>query len=176
MQGKNAQIEALSLHIKLLSHFALTPTVRKNFFKTTVIDQIFRILETETLINDNRRLINTYTGFVRESLTLLYNLAFDKEIIVLMKAKNLLSVCTRFSLEKDEVIQFTSQTLTVMLESRMLDELANPQGLCQIYVEHMSKSFKEPRRPYKGVKLRDTLHNLEGKMKEQFFCKSKIFL
>jgi hypothetical protein len=171
---KNARIEALSLHIKLLSHFALTPSVRKNFLATPIIDQMFLILENETLIDSNGRVTNTQIGIVREALTLLYNLAFEKEIIVIMKTKNLLSICTRFYLEKDEIVQFTSQTLTVMLESQMVDELVDPHALSKTYIEYMNKSSKEPRRPYQGVKLRGILQNLESKMKEKFFCKSKI--
>jgi hypothetical protein len=160
---KIARIAALSFHLKLLSHFALTPTVRKDFLSTPIIDTIFLILENERLINNDNHVIKTHIGIVRESLTLLYNLAFDNDIKDVFKAKDLLSICQKFSFEKDEIIQFTSQTLIIMLDSEMIDVLTDTRALCRSYITFMNKSSKEPRRPYQGVKLRYLMQNLKSK-------------
>ncbi|CAF3091672.1 unnamed protein product [Rotaria sp. Silwood2] len=60
-ETRNAHIEALLYHIKLLNHFALTPSTRKNFLTTTIIDEILQLLENETLVQITGRIVDVKT-------------------------------------------------------------------------------------------------------------------
>ncbi|CAF4178083.1 unnamed protein product [Rotaria sp. Silwood2] len=64
-ETRNAHIEALLYHIKLLNHFALTPSTRKNFLTTTIIDEILQLLENETLVQITGRIVDVKNKMIQ---------------------------------------------------------------------------------------------------------------
>ncbi len=162
---KNARIEALQFHIKILNHLAIIPLTRKEFLNTSIINQILLILEDEMLINNLGRIDNEKIRMVGQCLTLLYNLAFDNQILSILTTNNGRSICYKLRLVDDKIIQFTSQTLRVMFDSKTVDDLVNPHSLTKTYIEYIDRTVKEPRQPYQGVKLNCILKNLESKLK-----------
>ncbi|CAF1330516.1 unnamed protein product [Adineta steineri] len=158
---KNARLEALTCHIKLLNHFALTPSIRQDFLSTEIINQVLLVLQDQTLVDDVERIPDVNIGMVRQCLTFLYNLSFNTRILIIMRTNNVLQICHKMRLVNDQIIQFASQTLAVMLDANTVDRIVEPQSLTKIYIEYMNKSTKEPRQPYQGVKLNCILRNLQ---------------
>jgi hypothetical protein len=174
-EKRNARIEALSYLVKLLNHFALTPSTRKEFLETTIIDEILSLLHHNTLLGSDGKIIGTSMVMVGQFLTLLYNLAFDKQILSTMKVKNVLAICLKMRSETDKTVQFTSQALSIMLDPNISDDIPQPNPLTKTYVEYMDKTVKEPRQPHQGVKLQGILKTLESMLKINDFSVDLIF-
>ena len=143
-----------------MNHFALTPSTRKEFLNTEIINQILLILEDETLVDNAGCIVGAKIGMVGQCLTFLYNLSFDNQILSNMRSSNVLNICLKMRLVNNKIIQFASQTLAVVLDTNIVDTIVEPHSLTKIYIEYMNKSVKEPRQPYQGVKLNCVLKNL----------------
>ncbi|CAF3165864.1 unnamed protein product [Rotaria socialis] len=159
-ETKNARIEALLYHIKLLSHLALAQSTRKDFLTHAIIDKLLRFLGNKMLIDNAHPIVNVKVVIVAQSLTLLYNLAFTKEILVIMKNKDVLGICLQWRLSKDKIIHFVSQALMILLDSNKIDEIIDPRSFTKFCIECMKKSAKEPRQAYQGIKLSGLLRIL----------------
>ncbi|CAF3730254.1 unnamed protein product [Rotaria sp. Silwood1] len=157
----NVHIEAVLYHIKLLNHFAQIPSIRKNFLETRILDEILQLLQNDTLIHNTNRIVDVKSLMIMQSIILLYNLGFSKEILSRMKRKNVIDICSKLCLMKDKMIQFVSQALIIRLDPKKIDEIPNPKSLTKFCLECMEKSVREPRRSYQGIKLNGVLKVLE---------------
>ena len=57
-----------------------------------------------------------------------------------------------------------------MLDKKSYDGIYEPQLLSKTCMEYISKSIKEPRQPYQGIKLDRLLSNLQSTM--NFFSRN----
>ncbi|CAF1985684.1 unnamed protein product [Rotaria magnacalcarata] len=158
---RNARIEAFLYYIKLLTHFSMAPCVRRGFLENTLIDEIIRILESETAYNLIDKTVNIKRLLVMQLIILLYNLAFNKQILSLLMNKNIINLCLRLRLIKNEMIQYISEALIIRLKPTRIDGIVNPQSLTKFCMEYLEISVKEPRRSYQGIKLNSMLRVLE---------------
>ncbi|CAF3767804.1 unnamed protein product [Rotaria sordida] len=164
---RGAKIQAISLHIKLLNHFALTPTTRKYFIgkNRRIIDQMVMILSQPSLIDSvthNHQLFHADVGMVSYAITLLYNLIFEKKIFFRLKEnETILDACYRLQKANDQTIKFGSYTLSAILKQKDIDEINNPSKTAQTYLFYIENMIDEPSRIYHGVKLNGVLTNLE---------------
>ena len=156
---------ALSYHIKVLSHFALTKTLRNKFVSLQIIDRILSVLNNQLLIDNHERIAEAKVEFVEQSLTLLYNLGFDEEIRSIFKQKNLFDTCLKLRRLKAKTIQFTSQILMITLDENSYDDIDQPNLLSKTFIEYIDRSVKGPRQSYQGIKLDRLLHSLESMLK-----------
>ncbi|CAF4688559.1 unnamed protein product [Rotaria sp. Silwood1] len=165
---RGAKLQAISLHIKLLNHIALTPTTRKHFIlgnNKKIIDQMVIILSRPSLIESvtlNHQLFHADVGLVSYAITLLYNLIFEKKIFFRLKENtNVLAACLQLQQAKDQTIKFGSYTLSAILNQKDIDEINNPSKSAQSYLFYIENMIDEPSRIYHGVKLNGVLTNLE---------------
>lgn len=147
---KAAQMEALSYHIKLLSHFTQTKLMRQEFGRiTTLIDQIVSIVEDASIAD----VPEIKLGIVGQALTLLYNLSYDEEICSKLQAKNLTEICLKFRSSKDHLIFFTSEILYIMLKKKKFEDTSKSDLLSKVCLEYIDQSVEEPRQLYQNIKL-----------------------
>ncbi|CAF1590671.1 unnamed protein product [Rotaria magnacalcarata] len=158
---KAARMTALSYHVKLLSHFALIRSIRKQIVLLPIINQILSILEDQSLIDSRGRIDDAKIEIVAQSLILLYNLAVEDQVLAMLKTRNLMNICTKLRLVKDKIIHFMSQILMIMLDKKAYEDIYEPQSLSKTYVEYINRSITGPRQVYHGIKLHHLLKNLE---------------
>ncbi|CAF1282158.1 unnamed protein product [Didymodactylos carnosus] len=162
---KGARMQALTCHIKLLNYFALTPSTKKEFYSDLLIDNISSILGTPALIDSvhrNHQLFHVDVGFVAYCVILLYNLAFDKELFKILKAKSVIDICKTLHTAKDDTIHFASQTLSTILQQTEIDQIKEPYPLTEGYLYFIENTIDEPNRIYHGVQLEGVLEDLES--------------
>ncbi|CAF3609168.1 unnamed protein product [Rotaria socialis] len=172
---KAARMTALSYHVKLLSHFSLIRSIRKQIVSLPIINQILSILEDQSLIDSRGRIDDAKIGIVAQSLILLYNLAVEDQVLEMLKTRNLMKICTKLRLVKDKIIHFMSQILMIMLDKKAYEDIYEPHSLSKTSVEYINRSIVGPRQVHQGIKLHHLLKNLEGKP-EQFFNYSSTIL
>ncbi|CAF1178736.1 unnamed protein product, partial [Didymodactylos carnosus] len=169
MMEKSMGIEALGCHIKLLNYFASTPSTRKEFISSQIIDQILMILT-----SDNEQLYHPDAGVISYSITLLYNLMFEKQLVAVLKEKNISNICSKLQLRKDKRIQFASQTLLVTLDEKIdIDTIHDPDKLLQAFIYYIKNSIDELRQSHDGVKLDGVLEKFKIIIKNEII-KEKI--
>lgn len=156
---------ALSYHIKILNHFALIQSIRREFLSLPIIDQILSILEDTSLIDPTERIADAKIGVVEQSLKLLYNLGMDDDILPMLKMKNVVNICLKLRSVKDNIISFMSQILLITLNEKEFSNIHEPNVLSKISIEYIDKSVREPRQLYQGIKLNCLLKTLEGILK-----------
>ena len=174
---KNARIEALIYYIKLLNHFTFIKSTRTLFSATSIIDQILSVVENEiNMLGKWDSIDSAKIGIVGQCLTLLYNLAFDNRILIILRDRNVVEICDKLSFMNDKTITFAASSLKVLLDGNF-----NEGGRYELYhltgilVEYMSRSVKEPRQPYRGVRLNSVLKTLE-RMLNTGYLSLKIFV
>ncbi|CAF2965236.1 unnamed protein product [Rotaria sp. Silwood2] len=161
---KGARMQALSHHIKLLNYFSLTPSTRKEFISQTIIDDILCILNTESLIesvHQHSQLFHVDVGVIAWSLTLLYNLMFDKDLFKKLKEKNTLRICEQLHTAKDDTIHFTSQNLITLLNQEEVDEIQDPHRFTRGYLYYIKNTLGQPNQTFHGIQLESTLKTFE---------------
>jgi hypothetical protein len=166
--GKNkdekleATIEALSCHIKLLNYFAMQRSFRLEFLRTSITEDIIRVLQDGVSIDKHEVIRNSKLDFIGQCLTLLFNLALDKQILQMMLTKNLSKTCLKLRRINDKVIQFTAQILLITLDKKFLNDLRETHSLSKTCVEYLNKSIKASQLCHHGIKLSCLLENLKS--------------
>jgi hypothetical protein len=163
-------------YIKLLNHFTFITATRTLFSAKPIIDQILSIVENESeKIDAWDHIDNDKIGIVGQCLTLLYNLAFDNRILIILRDRNFVKICDRLSSESDKTIKFAAKSLKVLLDWNFEEDRYELGYLTGILVGYMSRSLKEPRQPYRGVRLNSILKILES-MLNTGYLSLKIFV
>jgi hypothetical protein len=163
-KNRAARMEALSYHIKMLNHFAQIRSMRPEFSSTSIIDEILLILQNRSLFDRNGRINDVKLGAIGQSLTLLYNLSFEKTILFKLRTTDLFNVCLKLRDTKDKIIHFTSHILLIMLNHDQYDKINDIPLLSRTCIEYVDKSVKEPRLSYQSIKLDGLLKNLKSKL------------
>ncbi|CAF4545793.1 unnamed protein product [Rotaria sp. Silwood2] len=158
---KAARMTALSYHIKVLNHFTLIRSIRKEFLSLSIIEQILKILQDRSLIDRDQIINEAKTAVVEQSLILLYSLGQEKEIIGILRKKNLFDICLKLRIVKDRIIRFISQILLTLLDKDAHKHIHEPYSLSKTSIEYVDKAVKETRKSYQGIKLHRLLKNLE---------------
>jgi hypothetical protein len=116
-------------------------------------------------------------GIVGQCLTLLYNLAFDKRILIILRDRNVAKICDELdSYSSDKTMKFAARSLKVLLDWDFeVEDTYALYNLTRILVEYISRSVKEPRQPYRGVRLNSVLKILES-MFNTGYLSLKIFV
>jgi hypothetical protein len=145
--------------------------MRPEFSSTSIIDEILLILQNRSLFDRNGRINDVKLGAIGQSLTLLYNLSFEKTILFKLRTTDLFNVCLKLRDTKDKIIHFTSHILLTMLNHDQYDNINDIPLLSRTCIEYVDKSVKEPRLSYQSIKLDGLLKNLKSKLKqrEKFF-------
>lgn len=170
---KAARILALSYHIKILNHFALIRAIRREILSLKIINQIFSILDDQSLIDSRGRMDEAKSDVVIQCLTLLYNLAVEKEVPSMLKTKNIFNICLKLRPVKNKTVCFMSQILLTMLDKNADTNICDPASLSKISIEYISKSIYVPRLIYQGVKLHQLLKQIKSKS-NRTYCENKI--
>ncbi|CAF1358041.1 unnamed protein product [Rotaria sordida] len=158
---KAARMIALSYHIKVLNHFTLIRSIRKEFLSLSIIEQILKILQDRSLTDRDQIVNEAKTAVVEQSLILLYSLGQEKEIIGILRKKNLFDICLKLRIVKDRIIRFVSQILLTLLDKDAHKHIHEPHSLSKTCIEYIDKAVKETRKSYQGIKLHRLLKNLE---------------
>ncbi|CAF4062710.1 unnamed protein product [Rotaria sordida] len=158
---KIARMVALSYHIRMLNHFAMIRTIRKEFLSLPIVDQLFSILKDQSLIDENRRTVEARAGVIGQSLILFYNLGFDNRLRSQLMTKNILNICLKLRCIRDKLIHFISHFILIMFNSDIYNDIYDPPVLAKTCVEYIDKCIKEPRLAYQGLKLYRLLRHLE---------------
>ncbi|CAF3641336.1 unnamed protein product [Rotaria sp. Silwood1] len=169
---KTAQMTALSHHIKMLNHFAMIRSIRKELLSLPIIDQILSKLEDQSLFDNNGSIANAKHEVIGQSLTLLYNLGVEDEIRSKLKHRNIFSICSKLRLIKDKTIHFMSHFLIIMLDLKTFNDVHEPHLLSKTCVEYIDKCVKEPRLSYEGIKLHRLLKHIEIFVRNDAFTES----
>jgi hypothetical protein len=174
---ESARIEALMYYIKLLNHFTFVKSTRTLFSGTPIIDQILSVIENEMyMIISWYQIDNTRTGIVGQCLTLLYNLAFDNRILIILRDRNVVEICDKLHSVSEKTITFAAKSLKVLLDWNLEDEDRDELDyFTGILVEYICRCVKEPRQPYRGVRLNSVLKILES-MLNAGYLSLKIFI
>lgn len=96
------------------------------------------------------------------SITLLYNLIFEKKIFHHLKTKNVSDICENLYKSKERTIQFASRTLGAILNQEDIDELDSPSNVARSYTYFIENTIDDITLTYHGIKLDGVLTNLEG--------------
>jgi hypothetical protein len=131
----------------------------------TVIDQMIEILKTESLIKSvevNAELFHADVALMSYSITLLYNLTFEKKIFYDLKLKNVINICENLFGAKDKTIQFAARTLSAILNKEDIDEMDSPTKVARYYLYFIENTIDDLTLTYHGIKLDGVLTNLEG--------------
>ncbi|CAF3318921.1 unnamed protein product [Rotaria socialis] len=157
------RMQALSHHIKILNYFASTPSIRKEFISLTIIDDILSIVRKGPFSLIHSQLYHANVGTIAWSLTLLYNLMFDKNLFKMLKEKDTLHICEKFHAAKNDTIHFTSKNITALLKQKDIDEIQDPYRLTKSYFYYLKNTLKQPNQKFQGIPLANTLNTLESK-------------
>ncbi|UJR07651.1 hypothetical protein I4U23_011939 [Adineta vaga] len=168
LDGKS-RTQVLSWYIELLNYFALTPNTREFFvrrinFSTTMVDHMIGILRSEPLIisvHKNAELFHADVALMSYSITLLYNLTFEKKIFYDLKYRNVISVCEKLYEAIDRTIQFASRTLGAILNQEDIDEIDSPSKVARSYLYFIENTIDDITLTYHGIRLDGVLTNLE---------------
>ncbi|CAF4540672.1 unnamed protein product [Rotaria socialis] len=155
------RMQALSHHIKILNYFASTPSIRKEFISLTIIDDILSIVRKGPFSLIHSQLYHANVGTIAWSLTLLYNLMFDKNLFKMLKEKDTLHICEKFHAAKNDTIHFTSKNITALLKQKDIDEIQDPYRLTKSYFYYLKNTLKQPNQKFQGIPLANTLNTLE---------------
>jgi hypothetical protein len=159
---ETARMEALSYHIKMLAHFTQTKSTRREFFGTSIVDQILLVLQDKTLFDEEKSVPDAKLAVVGQALILLYNLASEEEIASKIRRENILDICLKLRFFKDKIIHFASQILLIMLGNHVYEHIHKSDLLSKTSIEYIDKSVKEPKQLYQGIKLDGLLKNLQS--------------
>jgi hypothetical protein len=162
---ESARMEALSYHIKMLTHFTQTQLTRREFLKTSIIDQILSIVQDKTLFDEEKSIPDAKLVVVGKALILLYNLMFEKEIASKLRQQNIMEICLKLRFSKDKTIHFASQILLITLDNNAYGNINKPDLLSKTSIEYIDKSVNEPKQLYQGIKLDGLLKNLRSMSK-----------
>ncbi|CAF1319662.1 unnamed protein product [Adineta steineri] len=161
INGKaEGRIEALSYHIKLLNHFAMQRSFREEFNNQSIVENLIDVLQNNILLVQIEHLNIKTNEFIRQSLYLLNNLILVKQIMELMKKKNVILTCLKLSFINDKIIQFISQLIFISLDKNSSENLRDIPLLSKTYIEYIRKSTKVPKLSYHSVKLSCLIRNL----------------
>ena len=126
---------------------------------------MIEILKTESLIRSvkkNAELFHADVALMSYSITLLYNLTFEKKIFNELKDRNVIDVCKDLFDAKNRTIQFVSQTLAAILNKEDIDEIDSPSKVARLFVYFIENTIDDITLTYHGIKLDGVLTNLEG--------------
>ncbi|CAF4929643.1 unnamed protein product [Rotaria sp. Silwood1] len=162
--------QSIAWYIELLNHIALTPTTREYFIRKfdttrTVVDQMIEILKDKSLIehvNKNVGLFHPDVALMSYSITLLYNLTFEKKIFYDLKDRNVINSCKKLYKAQDATIQFAARTLAAILNQEDIDEIDSPSKMARSYVYFIENTIDDVTLTYHGIKLDGVLTNLEA--------------
>jgi hypothetical protein len=140
----------------------MQPSIRAEFLNTPIIEDIITVLQDKLLLDQHGRIADKKVDFIGQSLTLLYNLALEKQILQLMQSRNLSNTCTKLRLINDKNIQFISQILLIALDEKSCGDLREINSLSKTCIEYLDKSIKTPKLCYRGIKLICLLKNLKS--------------
>jgi hypothetical protein len=130
-----------------------------------MVDQILRILETEWLVVSvcaNPDIFHPDFALMSYSITLLYNLTFEKKIFYNLKERNIIGICEELYKAKDKTIQFASRTLGAILKQEDIDIINSPSKVARSYLYFIENTIDDDTLTYHGIKLDGVLTNLEG--------------
>ena len=158
-----ARIEALSYHIKILTHFSQTRLMRKEFLQTSIVDEMLRILTTVVIAPEKFPLIrDAQFAVIGQSLVFLFNLVAEDRIKNTLRNSHMENVCFQFGLYNDRIIHFSSQILCVILDKTYSRRINKPDALSKIAVEYIGRSVNEPTLLCQGIRLDGLLSSLES--------------
>ena len=143
-----------------------------------MIDQVISILNTRSLIESIRKhgqFFHPDVALMSYSITILYNLTFEKKIFYELKEKRIDSepedrrqtksvreLCEELYAAKDRTIQFAAQTLYAVLQKEDIDQIDNPGEVARSYLYLIENALDDWSLTYHGIKLDGVLTNLEG--------------
>jgi hypothetical protein len=130
-----------------------------------MIDQMILILRTEALIKSVRihgEFFHADVALMSYSITLLYNLIFEKKIFYELKDKNVIDICEKLYKAKDRTIQFAAQTLSAILKREHIDQIESPTEVARSYLYIIEHTIDDITLTYHGIRLDGVLTNLEG--------------
>ncbi|CAF0948974.1 unnamed protein product [Rotaria sordida] len=162
--------QSIAWYVELLNHIALTPTTREFFIRKfdagrTVIDQVINILKEKSLIksvNENIELFHPDVALMSYSITVLYNLTFEKKIFHDLKDKKVIDICKPLYKARDKTIQFAARTLAAILNKEDIDKINNPSIIARSYLYLIENTIDDVTLTYHGIKLDGVLTNLEA--------------
>ncbi|CAF2946201.1 unnamed protein product [Rotaria sp. Silwood2] len=168
--GELALNQAIAWYIELINYIALTPTTREFFIKKfdsdkTVVDQMIEILQEKSLINSvckNAASFHPDVALMSCSITVLYNLTFEKKIFYDLKDRNVIDICKKLYKAKDTTIQFAARTLAAILNQEDIDEMDSPSKVSRSYLYFIENTIDDVTLTHHGIKLDGVLTNLEG--------------
>jgi len=135
------------------------------YFDKTMVDQMIEIIKTKALIKSvqiNAELFHADVALMSYSITLLYNLTFEKKIFYDLKDKNIIDICEELYTAKDKTIQFASRTLGAILNQEDIDIIDSPSKVARSYLYFIENTIDDVTLTYHGIKLDGVLTNLEG--------------
>jgi len=134
-------------------------------FGKTMVEQMIEILKTKSLITsvrENAELFHSDVALMSYSITLLYNLTFEKKIFYDLKNREVISVCEELYTARDKTIQFASRTLGAILNQEDIDEIDSPSKVARSYLYFIENTLDDVTLTYHGIKLNGVLTNLES--------------
>lgn len=149
----------------MITHFTQTRSMRQEFLRMPILDEILLILQDPLLFNDRGHISDAKLGVVGQTLILLYNLVSEDEIYSKLNKETLLTICLKLSSSKDKLIHFASQILLIIFNKDAYDNINKPDLLSKTCIEYIDKSVKEPKQLYQGIKLNNLLKNVESMLK-----------
>lgn len=131
----------------------------------TILDQMINILRRESLITSVHQHSESFhadVDLMSSAITLVYNLAFDKTILSMLKENEFDRICDKLHTARDRTIKFASKTLSARLNQGNIDEINGPLNLALNYLFHIENAINVSSLIYRGIKLDGILANLEG--------------
>ncbi|CAF0969563.1 unnamed protein product [Rotaria sordida] len=131
----------------------------------TVIDQVINILKEGSLIksvSENIELFHPDVALMSYSITVLYNLTFEKKIFHDLKDKKVIDICKPLYKARDKTIQFAARTLAAILNKEDIDKINNPSIIARSYLYLIENTIDDVTLTYHGITLDGVLTNLEG--------------
>src|SRR5204863_216696 len=128
-------------------------------------DQMIKIIKTKALIKSvrlNAELFHADVALMSYSITLLYNLTFEKKIFYILKDKNVRRSCKKLYKAKDKTIQFASRTLGAILNQEDIDAINSPSKVVRSCLYFIENTIDDETLAYHGIKLDGVLTNLES--------------
>jgi hypothetical protein len=132
----------------LINHLSLTSLGRRYFLQSSISNQIIRILQTQSLINnacDNEEFFDVNVRIIASALIVLCNLAYEKTFLLLLKRTDFQSIYNKLNQAKEASIKFAYIALSTILSESDIDEAQEPMALKQEYQEFLQNNIFEPK-------------------------------
>ena len=134
-----------------------------------MLDQLLEIIHCDSLIksvHENDQLFHADVGFMSYTLTILYNLIFEKKIFQKLKEEKPFEALEKLHNVENITIQFTSLTISAILKQEKIDEIDSPSKIARSYLYMIENTINEITHAYHGIELEGVLTNLESMSSE----------